>query len=303
MTTFRNMLIDDQIRQIEYPFLTFDIIAEEGADVFNLRIFGADTNVYWGDGTVSLCGGATPDVSHKFAPGAYTISIEKSNNVMGLSILNATCNIVRSNEAWMAFPKLVSVQFYSCVNSRLELSSIPDVVREAPLNYTFQYSTSALLPVRQLPINTVQMLHTFDGCSKAILPFEELPKGLRGNCEFAFCKCSDAQFKISSIPDSVTKIVSFAYECTKADITLDRLPTCLEDMEAAFYASSLVANLDEIASNAPEGGYTALTNFKSAFTNCQGVTGSRSAFLAACPNLQMSDEDINFAFLNTNTTV
>ncbi len=302
MTTFRNMLIGNQMRQIEHPFLTFYVIAETGADVFNLRIFGAGTNVYWGDGTVSFCGGDTPDVSHTFAPGTYTVSIERSAYVYGFSVLGATCNIVESNEAWMALPNMTSLQFYSCVNSQLEIKSLPESVRETSWKYAFQGSSNALLPLRKLPSNIVESLCMFDSCTSATLPFEELPKTLRGNCRSTFFDCRDAVFKITYIPDAVVDMTGFAYRCAKASITLDRLPAAAESIEAAFFETGLVANLDEIAANAPEGGYIALTTFKSAFTNCQGVTGSRSAFLAACPNIQMSDSDIAFAFANTSTT-
>ena len=62
--------------------------------------------------------------------------------------------------------------------------------------------------------------------------------------------------------------------------------------------AGLTANLNELANNAPSGGYSALTNIQGAFYKCTGVTGSRSTFMSACPNVT-NDTD---AFYATNTT-
>jgi hypothetical protein len=293
------MLIGDQMRQIEYPFLTFDIIAETGADTFNLRIYGSGTNVYWGDGNVSFCGGDTPDVSHTFAPGAYTVSIEKAYRVGGFTISGSTCNIVRSNEAWQALPDLGTIQISSCANSQLELTTLPEPLREVTLNYSFQHSSSAMLPLKKIPSNAVQLLHTFDGCRRATLPFTELQAGLRGNNDAMFYDCQDAVFTISYLPEGITSLAQAFQHCAKATISFDRLPPGITSLYGTFQGcEKLTVNLNDLADNAPDGGYTELTNMSVAFNGCPGVTGSRSKFLAACPNIQNTD----YAFNGTNTT-
>jgi hypothetical protein len=65
------------------------------------------------------------------------------------------------------------------------------------------------------------------------------------------------------------------YNCTKAEI-----------------------NLDTLVANAPAEGWTALTNIAYMFYGCTKVTGSRSAFLAKCPNVTSTAG----AFDGTNTT-
>ena len=135
-------------------------------------------------------------------------------------------------------------------------------------------------------------------CKKAILPFNELPSTLTGSMGNAFYECEEARFTITSIPEGVTSLSGTFYNNKKATIKLNKLPDNITSLATAFCYTQLEMNLDEVASNAPEGGYAALTNLSSAFFNCPGVTGSRSRFLAACPNATTN----NLTFTGTNTT-
>lgn len=299
---FSNMIISKYRRDITYPYLTLDIVADNDMDYIAIRIFGTGTTIYWGDGESSVCNANTGDAQHTYAPGTYTLSIARSYGVPGLSVLSATCNIVSSNEAWEALPNMRSIQFNDCKNSELRIATTPQSASLVSYNYSFQGCSAAVLPISKLPANLLSATAMFDGCHNSILPFSELPDSLAGDCRHMFSGCSRATFKITRIPDSVHSLIGFAMNCTSADIRLNKLPYSCTTIESAFYNSSLVANLDELAENAPDGGYTDLTNIKSAFTQCAGVTGSRSRFLSACPNLEMSSSDIEFAFVGTNTT-
>ena len=78
------------------------------------------------------------------------------------------------------------------------------------------------------------------------------------------------------------------------------LPLSLEIADSMFEGcENLELNLDELVPLAPEGGYQ-ITSANYMFNGCTKVTGSRSAFLAVCPNL--TEENRIGMFNGTNTT-
>lgn len=95
-------------------------------------------------------------------------------------------------------------------------------------------------------------------------------------------------------------------DCTKATLTLTRLPDGLAGNLISMFENALLAviNLDDLTANAPEGGWTEVRNIMSMFYNAGSgnspgtVTGSRSAFLAKFPNVTNASK----AFYGTNTT-
>lgn len=95
-------------------------------------------------------------------------------------------------------------------------------------------------------------------------------------------------------------------DCTKAMLTLTRLPAGLDGNLISMFDNALLAviNLDDLTANAPEGGWLEARNLMYMFRNAGSgnspgtVTGSRSAFLAKFPNVTNAAK----AFYGTNTT-
>lgn len=121
-----------------------------------------------------------------------------------------------------------------------------------------------------------------------------------------FAGCEAAQLPITELPAGLTSAGAMFYACKNSAIQLNRLPETLSGdlggMLSICYKA--VINLDELAANAPEGGWTEVTNIQNMFYNAGSgnspgtVTGSRSAFLAKLPNVTNTTN----AFSGTNTT-
>ena len=290
MSTFRNILMASHYDDA----LTFEVAAEPDKDVFNLYFFSNKevSTVFWGDGTSSIVGSS--EVSHKYAPGTYTARLYLGSSTYTLCSLNSTVNIRSSNENWQRYPELRNLVIYQCVNSELLLTSIPDNSNSTGISYCY----NAILPITEIPPHTSSIKNLAAWNAKAILPFNELPDSVTGDANGAFYDCREATFTITRLPAGITSLrQSFTY-CGKATIQLDRLPPGITDLFCAFQASSLVMNLDNVVANAPADGFPQLTDLQSAFYGCDGVTGSRSKFLALCPNATTD----SYTFAGTNTT-
>ena len=137
-----------------------------------------------------------------------------------------------------------------------------------------------------------------------------------------FYNSQNAVFVVYSLPPFLRTGGSAFYYCRKASFYIKRLPDTLE--AAAFMlmgcpnvynlgslskninnASSMLRgcinlsiSLDDLVKTAPENGWEFLTTIQNMFYGCSLVTGSRSAFLAKCPNVTNTTN----AFEGTNTT-
>ena len=296
MGRFRDNLMDYNLGRI----LTFRLNATEGADTLSIRTYKYPIVIDWGDGSPAVDGHMA--VSHTYASGQYILrigprNVEYSDGVLVLD--DSTINIMSSNERWSALPGLNAIKCSNCANSELALTSIPNNPSNA-YGYTSAFSSNgnALLPLRELPKSATTLNNFAIGCKKAILPFNELPPNLVGLQTNAFAYCHEATFTVTSIPAGVTGLSGAFSKCWKAHIKLSSLPANITSMNLAFEETKLEMNLDEVVNNAPEGGFTALTNLNGAFFGCAGVTGSRSRFLAACPNAVTN----KYTFSGTNTT-
>lgn len=296
MGRFRDNLMDYNLGRI----LTFHLHATEGADTLTIHTYKYPIVIDWGDGSPAVDGLMT--MSHTYARGHYILrigprNVEYSDGVLVLD--DSTINIMSSNERWSALPGLTSIKCSNCSNSELALTSLPDNPSDE-YDYTAAFFSdgNALLPLRELPKSATTLNNFAVGCKKAILPFNELPPNLVGVQTNAFAYCHEATFTVTSIPAGVTGLNGTFSKCWKANIKLSSLPANIANMNLAFEETKLEMNLDEIVANAPEGGFTALTNLNGTFFGCKGVTGSRSRFLAACPNAVTNE----YTFRGTTTT-
>jgi hypothetical protein len=174
------------------------------------------------------------------------------------------------------------------------MTSLPDNSNDTRIQYCY----NAILPIAEIPPHTSSIRNFAAYNSKAILPFNELPDSVTGNANSAFYDCREATFTITRLPAGITRMrQSFQY-CGKATLQLDRLPPGITDLFCAFQESSLVMNLDNVVANAPADGFPQLTDLQSTFNGCAGVTGSRSRFLALCPNATTD----SYTFVGTTTT-
>ena len=296
MSMFRNLLIADQLNRE----LTFNIVASEGADMLAVNVNGGVALwVDWGDGSpITRVNMLT---THTYAYGEYVARFTCAGTPDGYTLIkldSSTVNIRSSNERWSVIPGLCAITCVGCANSELAFTSLPEGDNPTySYNGAFNGASAALLPLRKFPVTRV--MNSFAAnCREAILPFNELPDTVTGNIANAFVNNVKATFTITRIPDGVTSMNGAFQSCKLATIRLSRLPANITSMSGTFAYSSLVMDLDEVVANAPDGGYAALTNLSSAFTGCAGVTGSRSRFLAACPNATTN----NYTFSGTNTT-
>lgn len=296
MSMFRNLVIASQLDSA----LTFNIVAAEGADVLNIKTRGVSTlMIDWGDGSPLDLG--TP-ATHTYAAGEYTLRLCAYTPATPIYVIlfdGSNVNIRSSNERWSAIYGLSVVSFQSCSNAECAFTSLPNGVNST-YSYTsaFYNCTNALLPIRSLPLSTTSIQSFAYNNQKALLPFNELPPGLAGNHSGMFYNCREATYTITHLPDGITGLNNAFNNNKKATLRLSSLPPNITSMSLTFESSSLVMDLDEVAANAPDGGYAALTNLNSTFYGCSGVTGSRSRFLAACPNATTN----NYTFAGTSTT-
>lgn len=256
--------------------LTFDIIAEAGQTLtFQAQGYysgGTAAVIDIGNGRQELANNETASRTFEY-PGKYMLRIYEYKGAVAR--WGGTANLVSSNEKWQFMPKLTSLNysFHGMANSTLALRTLPPSVTN--LNNTFQNDTNATLPLSAIPAGVTTMNNTFNEV-----------KNFSG--------------QIINLPDTVTSARTTFYNCAgNGLVRLTKLPPNITDMYGFGIGATLIyADLDELAANAPEGGYQDLTTIQLAFSGCSNVTGSRSAFLAVCPNLTNTTD----AFKGTNTT-
>ena len=130
------------------------------------------------------------------------------------------------------------------------------------------------------------------------------------NLQTMFYRCLNLGGICTSLPDDAVSLQSAFNNCQKLVIRIDRLPSKLSwagGMANAFQSCYLAEiNLDELAANAPAGGWTGPTVLSWAFYRCGmnnnpgTCTGSQSAFLAKFPNVNTATTANTFT--DTNTT-
>lgn len=281
--------------------LTFTIEAQAG-DIVNCHANphddGGVATILWGDGSIGTSSGSGGQLlSHEYENnGKYKLSVACTGaGLKRLLFEGSTANIVSSNEKWFYHPQLGGVSFANCKNSALDFQLLPESLIK--LDYAFNNNSSAFLNIKRLPFQVANMNGAFFRCTNALLPFKELPQGVTTAIN-AFSGCINATSTVTSLPTTLTNAAGIFYRCSKMDIRLNTLPSALTSLKQSFDQSAAIINLDEVVNSAPAGGFTSLVDISGAFYSAPGVTGSRSRFLAACPNLQSSDN----AFTGTNTT-
>ena len=273
MSRFRDLLIHNASGE---NCLTFDIIAEAG-QTFSWQPFGYYGKEYAaiadiGNGKRSLANNEIISRTYEVA-GRYVFRIHEC--FCNYAYWRGDVNLVSSNEKWQYLGTNYK-QFYSAFkgmrNSTLAFKTLPNGLTS--YSAAFAYCTDATLPLTTLP-----------DCPNYYEAFRDV-KNFSGN--------------LFNIPDSITDCRSMFSDTTgPGRVVLTKLPPYATSLSVFATNSDVVyANLTELAANAPEGGYQALTSLYYAFNGNKNITGSRSAFLAACPNVT----DTKNAFTNTNTT-
>lgn len=188
--------------------------------------------------------------------------------------------------------------FYNCLQARFSFQKeLPDSIEN--MESMFHNCRLSTLNFSRWPKNVQRINDAFGGCFNSLCSFNNLPSSLTyDGINSVFDNNMRANFTITELPEGITTANNAFSNCYNADITLHRLPSTLQSAINMFY-SNVAAKIDisELARNAPPGGY-ALTNITNMFYSCYNVTGSRSEFLAACPNVTTTTG----AFNNTNTT-
>ena len=137
--------------------------------------------------------------------------------------------------------------------------------------------------------NITNFTYGFSYCTNFVgKSLKSLPANLENGLR-AFYNTPVMESRITYLPETLTSGNQTFYR-SNAYISLDRLPPNLANGSRMFSdAPNTVINLDTLAANAPADGWTALTTISYMFTRCTRVTGSKSAFLAKCPNVTTSD--------------
>lgn len=194
--------------------------------------------------------------------------------------------------------------FYRCEKATLPLTSLPPGLTSA--EGMFSYCPEAQLDLQELPESlSGSIREMFYHCIKSKLNFTTLPNGIT-SAYSTFRDCYEAELQITSLPESLVTMLGLFEGCFKARIHLTKLPNAISGRTVLAFSNAKLAeiNLDELAANAPEGGWTGVTSIASMFYNAGSgnspgtVTGSRSAFLAKLPNVTNTTN----AFYGTNTT-
>ena len=127
-----------------------------------------------------------------------------------------------------------------------------------------------------------------------------LPDGLADTISM-FRGCHNLTFvhKDFVIPGSVSQAEYMFFGCDNlTSVPLGIIGANLTSSDFMFKnCTNLQLSIDDLAAAAPPGGYS-LISAREMFYNCPNVTGSRSAFLSVCPNLQHKDN----MFVGTSTT-
>lgn len=281
--------------------LTFGVAAFKGG-VATCSVYTYSANepvtIYWGDDTFdTVSGKGYVSATHTYInaiPRAIVRLACGGSGLFRLKFAGDGIDVIDSNEKWYLHPFFDKVEFDTKTYT-VNFSSLPRNANS--LNYTYQNMVNALLPLKTLPPDVTTMAATFSGDITASLPFRNLPPGLITGTN-AFSECVNAVSTITELPDTLINGSGIFNKCSKMDIRLSKFPPSISTLKQSFAYTNAVINLDEIVANAPEGGFISLTDITEAFHYAPGVTGSRSRFLAVCPNVTNT---IN-AFVGTNTT-
>ena len=186
--------------------------------------------------------------------------------------------------------------FIGCTNAQLPLTKLPEGISN--VSSMFRGCKNAQLPLTALPDSITDGTAMFSGCTKAQLSLTKLPEGLENGTDM-FNGCTNATLPLTKLPDGLTNGNRMFSGCTKAQLPLTKLPDGLKTGTEMFSnCVNAEINLDTLVANAPAEGWTALTNISNMFGGASKVTGSRSAFLAKCPNVTAQTN----TFYGTNTT-
>lgn len=156
-----------------------------------------------------------------------------------------------------------------------------------------------------------QLTHSFANCMRATYEIPNLPRSIT-NASGAFLNNYFANVAITQLPNLQysDRLLCQCGQYTQTKYTLKRLPDNLGkgngDVSYMFAYSNLVANLDQLVSNAPslggvERGWGYVKNISYMFAACYGLTGSRSVFVKAVPNVTTGG-DTAFTYVEDNTT-
>ena len=201
----------------------------------------------------------------------------------------------------------VRYMFSACKKAKFSFTELPDSITNATGMFALDNSTDDISPlhITHLPANLTDGHEMFSRRAQSEIAVSELPSGLTNGNDM-FYGCSSASLPLTSLPSGLKYGKNMFYNCKNSSMQLNKLPEMLYgDIKAMFYGcNKAVINLDELAANAPEGGWTEVTSIDSMFYNAGSgnspgtVTGSRSAFLAKFPNVTSTTN----AFSDTNTT-
>lgn len=195
--------------------------------------------------------------------------------------------------------------FYHCHKAKLNIAQIPQTLFSA-INM-FGHCHQAVLPLTHLPQRLVLTKYMFDNCYKAQLPIQnipaevtdaramfqrcyqaqlyvtQLPTNLSDGTAMFFC-CNNANLNIASIPQQLAYGDQMFRNCYKAQFYISKLPTYMMTAQSMFRQCAIAQiDVSQLAENAPSIGYQ-VEDIGTMFYHSPKVTGSRAAFLAACPN-------------------
>lgn len=162
---------------------------------------------------------------------------------------------------------------------------------------------------KALPGITKQLFYSFAYCRNATYEIPNLPSTLT-SASGVFYQNQYANVAITQLPNLQysDRLFYNAGLYTDTKFTLKKLPDNLGkgngDVSYMFSYTNLVANLNQLVSNAPslggvQRGWGYVKNVSFMFTACSGLTGSRSVFANAVPNVTTGD---NTAFTLANNT-
>lgn len=124
----------------------------------------------------------------------------------------------------------------------------------------------------------------FDGCINSELLLSSLPSTLI-NSRAMFRNCKQSLLSLSTLPNDIISAGYMFQYCSGSTLPINNLPDLLIDADRMFDGcSNATFDITELANNAPENGWTNLTNISYMFNGCSKITGSKSAFLAKCPS-------------------
>lgn len=286
----------------------------------------------WGDGTSQTepSSGASLYTHTYSVAGTYTIKILAhvwNFNIPMNGTYNSSMLVYDCNGNWDALGGTYLTQtascFYGANQATFEsLKTLPPAVKNS--YYMFHGCSHARLSFqKELPDSIENMESMFNNCRLSTLTFSRWPKNVQrinnafGSCVNSLCSFNNlpssltydsinsvfylnrrAHLTITELPEGIVTASNAFRECHNSDITLHRLPTTLQNASGMFYSNATTKiDISELARNAPQGGYS-LIDISNMFYGCYNVTGSRSEFLAACPNVTTTTG----AFTNTNTT-